>query len=198
MNLDIISPATTIIFRFYTHCFVFPYEEMNYELQNLFRVLEQNDLSDDELFLADQTLAIINVYQGEEINDLRNEYVSLFTATASGNIICPMIASDFCRMASRPYDPADAEEYILESAIPVDPDEPLDTIVNYLQYFSFACEEYIHGEFNIQVLNSFYHNHMVNWIPQFSDHLYRSAGLSFYKEVATGLKETLLYLNNGQ
>ena len=193
MNIDIITPATALIFKFYTQCFAFPYEEMNYELHNLFRVLENEDLIDDELILADQALAIINLYQGEEISNLRSEYVSLFTSSGSENIICPILASDFCKLATKRYDSFEAEEYIYESGIPINSDEPVDSIVNYLQFLSYACEEYLVGNLDSKVLISFFDNHLVCWIPLFCDHLYRVSNLSFYKEVAIGLKESLLY-----
>ena len=80
MNIEMITPVTANIFKFYTHCFLFPYEEMIYELQNLFRVIENEDLDEEELILVEQTLSVINLYQGEEISELRSEYVSLFTA----------------------------------------------------------------------------------------------------------------------
>ena len=196
MNIDIITPATALIFKFYTQCFAFPYEEMNYELHNLFRVLDNEDLVEDELILTDQALTIINVYQGEEISNLRSEYVALFTSSGSENIICPIVASDFCKLATKRYDSFEAEEYIYESGIPINTDEPVDSIVNYLQYFSYSCEEYLIRNLDVKILNSFFESHIVYWIPLFCDHLYRSSNLSFYKEVAVGLKESLLYLGS--
>jgi TorA maturation chaperone TorD len=196
MNIDIITPATALIFKFYTQCFAFPYEEMNYELQNLFRVLENEDLVEEELILADQALTIINLYQGEEISGLRSEYVTLFTSSESENIICPIVASDFCKLATKRYDSFEAEEYIYESSVPINTDEPVDSIVNYLQYLSYACDEYFIGILDPKTLNSFFENHIVCWIPLFCDHLYRVSNLSFYKEVAIGLKESLLFLGS--
>jgi len=81
MNIEIITPATSQLFKFYTHCFAYPYEEMNYEF------LSGND----------------------EIN-----------------------------------------------------------------------------------ISSFFDNHIIYWIPMFCDRLNATASLSFYKEAAIGLKETIL------
>ena len=191
MNTGLITPATSQLFKFYSHCFAYPYEEMNYELQNLFRVLESEDLNDEEIILSDQVLSIINLYQGEEIKDLRNEFVSLFTAIESEDPICPIIASDFCKLAARPYDAFEAEEYIYDSAIPVSSDDPIDSIVNYLMYLAYACDEFLSGESEV-LLSSFFDNHIIYWIPNFCDRMHTTASLSFYKEVAVGLKETIL------
>ena len=191
MNIEIITPATSQLFKFYTHCFAYPYEEMNYELHNLFRVLENEILTDEEVILADQVLSIINLYQGEEIKDLRDEFVALFTSSKSEDPICPMIASDLCRLASKTYYSFEAEEQIYESGLPVNMDEPIDSIFNYLQYLSFACDEFLSGDDEINI-SSFFDNHIIYWIPMFCDRLYATASLSFYKEAAIGLKETIL------
>jgi TorA maturation chaperone TorD len=193
MNTNLISPVTVNLFKFYTQCFAFPYEEMNYELQNLYRLLENEISSDDEVFMSDQVLSIINQYQGEDLVNLRMEYVAIFTAQESGTIICPIIASDFCRFASKSYDSTEAEEQIVDSGIPINPDEPIDSILNYLQYLSFACDEFIISDIDENILVSFYRTHIMYWVPLFCDLLYSSAGLAFYKELAVGLKETLLY-----
>ena len=191
MNIEIITPATSQLFKFYTHCFAYPYEEMNYELHNLFRVLENEILTDEEVILADQVLSIINLYQGEEIKDLRDEFVALFTSSKSEDPICPMIASDLCSLASKTYYSFEAEEQIYESGLPVNMDEPIDSIFNYLQYLSFACDEFLSGDDEINI-SSFFDNHIVYWIPLFCDRLNATASLSFYKETAIGLKETIL------
>lgn len=192
MNIENITPASAIIIHFYAQCFAFPYEEMNYELQHIYRRLESEELTDDEYLFVEQILSVINVYQGEEIQDLRNEYVSLFTTQQGPHPRCPMIASDFMRLTMQPYDATDAEDAILESAIPINPDEPVDSVINYLQYFSFLISEYCFDQSMSSELILFYKEHVLSWIPQLCDTLYRSAGLSFYKEFAVTLKEYIL------
>jgi len=192
MNFDLITPASQLIFHFYAQCFAFLYEEMKYELQHLFRIIENEDFSDDDLVFLDQILAILNLVQGEEIKDLRDEYVALFASQSLADPRCPMIASDFFRLTLQKYDSLDMEEFILESGIPVNPDEPVDSIINYLTYFSLLCEDYLTGAENADQLILVYKNHLLRWVPHFCDALYRAAGLSFYKELAIGLKEYIL------
>ena len=107
-----------------------------------------------------------------------------------------MIASDFCMLASKKYDSFEAEDLIYESTLPINTDDPVDSVVNYLQYLSYACDEYLTGDLKPDTLRSFFKNHISYWIPLFCDLLYRSANLSFYKEVAVGLRETLLFYDS--
>jgi len=196
MKTENVKSGTAIILHYYAQAFAFPYEEMNYELQHLYRSLEREIHDEDDALFTDQILSSLNLFQGEEIIDLRGEYVALFTSQTSSNPRCPLIASDFCRLTLQKYDSLDAEELIYESGIPVNTDEPVDSIINYLQYLSFACEEFLMESITPDVLSSFYDNHIVNWIPQFCDILYRAAGLSFYKEIAIGLKDFVLSFNS--
>lgn len=192
MNIENITPASAIILHFYAQCFAFPYEEMNYELQHIYRRLEGEELTDEEYLFVDQILTVLNLYQGEEVQDLRNEYVSLFTSQLGPHPRCPIIASDFMRLTMQNYDSSEAEDSILDSAIPVNPDEPIDSVINYLQYFSFIITEYVYDSSLVSELALFYKDHILSWIPQLCDVLYRNSGLSFYKEFSVSLKDYIL------
>ena len=109
---------------------------MGYELQHFFRQLEVGDTTGEEYTHLEQILNIINHYQGEEIRDLRENYVILFSQWEGGNPLCPLIASDFMRSLGQQYDPESFMDVLLDSGIPVNPDESLDSIINYLEYFS--------------------------------------------------------------
>jgi TorA maturation chaperone TorD len=43
-------------------------------------------------------------------------------------------------------------------------------------------------------LRGFFKSHILVWIPQFCDVLYTAAQLDFYREVASGLKSYILWL----
>jgi len=192
MNRDHISSITSSIMLFYAKCLVYPYDEMNYELQHLFRIIEREEVGDDQIEYIEQVLSVINVYQGEEIRDLREEYVSLFTFNETGQPLCPMMASDFNRFKMIKYDPWEAEELILDSGIPINMDEPVDSVINYLEYFSLLCEEALSGSLDTDKIHIFFEHHIINWIPIFCDTLYKRASLNFFKEVAFGLKNYLI------
>jgi len=189
-----ITPLASLILRFYAKCFTFPYEEMNYELQHQYRVIEREAVTEEETNHVDQILTIINYYQGAEIKDLRDDYVNLFTSNQDVKAPCPMIASEFLSMYASHYDPDKISDSIWESGIPINPDEPIDSILNYLEYLSLLCQEYSESEekyFNVEL---FLKEHILIWIPQFCEALYKVAQVEFYREVAAGLKNYLFSL----
>lgn len=192
MNLNNITPVSSLILHFYARCFSFPYEEMIYEIQHIFRRIESEILTEEDELYAEQILSILNAYQGEDIQDLRIEYVSLFTSHQGPHPRCPIIASDFMRLTMQNYDPSDAEELILDSGIPVNMDEPLDSVINYLQYLSYALQEFYFDQSSVDEITLFYKDHILSWIPHLCDILYKAAGISFYKEFAAALKEYIL------
>ena len=182
---------TPLFLRFYARCFTFPYEEMGYELQHIFRQLERGEFSENEFTHLDQVLNVINNYQGEEIKIVRENYVMLFSQWEGGSPLCPLIASDFMHTIGKPYDPETFFDHLMESAVPVNTDEPLDSLLNYLEYFSILCENEW-TDLNFDELIEFQDKHIFSWIPSFCDRLYRSSNISFYKEVAVGLQDYLL------
>ena len=190
-----ITAQTPLFLRFFARCFLFPYEEMGYELQHMFRQIERGALSEDEYDHLDQVLNIINHYQGEDIQNLRQDYVVLFSLFEGKKPLCPLIASDFMQSFGQRYEPAPFLDELLDSGIPVNPDEPMDSIVNYLEFFSLLCE-YPDQPVGIMELNELVEKHIIAWIPSFTDILYKSSNAAFYKELATGLKNYLLLVSN--
>lgn len=194
MNRQNLTHLAPHILRFYAKCFIYPYEEMNYELQHLFRMIERMNICDDELTHVDQILIIINSYQGEEIKIIRGDYAILFSHLPDKVPLCPMVASEFLANFAKHYDLDIIDDLLLNSGIPINPDEPLDSIINYLEYLSLLCEEiYLDGIIEID-FDKFMHQHILNWIPLFCDILYKATSLNFYREVSTGLKNYLLFL----
>jgi TorA maturation chaperone TorD len=186
-----INPATALFLRFYARCFTFPYEEMGYELQYLFRQIELLEIEEDDQAYLEQILNVINHYQGEDLNDLRASFVSLFTQWENGNITCPILASQFTKSHHIKYNSDVFVDLLIDSDIPADTEDSMDSIVNYLEYFSVICDPQIKAPAEKKVLH-FYKNHILTWIPQFCDLLFRYSNISFYKEVAIGLSEYLL------
>ena len=183
--------AIPLFLRFYARCFNFPYEEMGYELQYLLRQIEREELEGDDFSHLEQVLNIVNHYQGEEIKDLRDNFVALFSLWENTQPVCPMIASDFMEAIKRDYNADEFVDRLLESGLSVNPEDALDSIVNYLDYFAWLFEQPVDGEHN-QELIWFYENHVLAWIPLFCELLFDSGNISFYKEVALGLKEFVL------
>jgi TorA maturation chaperone TorD len=185
------TPQSPLFFRFYARCFLYPYEEMGYELQHLFRELERSAITEEEFPHLEQILNIINHYQGEEIKFLRENYVSLFTRWEGHEPDCPLLASEFMRGLGRSYNPDPFTEDLLESGIPVDEGGELGSIVNYLEYLSLLSEGDMEPLSTTDV-HEFLLTHINSWIPIFCDVLYQVSQVSFYKELASGLKNYLL------
>lgn len=190
------TPQTPLFIRFFARCFRYPYEEMGYELQHLFRQLERGELFEEEYQQLEQVLNIINHYQGEEIKLLRENYVQLFTQWEDHHPQCPLLASEFTKDLGRSYNPDPFTSDLLDSGIPVDPEEDLDSIVNYLEYLSLIAEGSLEPLYTMDT-DEFMKDHIYSWIPQFCDILYQVSQISFYKKLASGLKGFLIELNTG-
>lgn len=188
-----ISASDIHLINFYTRCFNYPYEELIYELQHLFRTLETEIIDEEEYALIDQVLSIINVYQGEESEDLREEYNKLFVQAEDQKPLCPLIASDFLSRYARHYDSERFNELLFESGLHTTSDEMGDTLINQLEYLSMLCDQYRFGEIKEQEVLQFLNKHILIWIPAFCDVLYHAANLTFYREIAEGLK---YYIND--
>lgn len=183
------SITTPHLLRFYAKCFVFPYDEMQYELQHYFRVIERDSENADELLHVDQILNVVNMYQGMELKELREEYVTLF----SGDAQCPLLAGDFAAKFSIRYDSEVFLDLIIDSDIPVNPDEPIDSISNYLEYLSILSEDL--SDTREESLSAiFMREHVIPWVFPFCEVLFRISNISFYREAAAGLNEYLSWL----
>ena len=179
-----------LFLRFYARCFLFPYEEMGYELQHLFRQLERQVSDEQEASFLEQILTVINQYQGEDIKNLRENFVLFFGHLEGSQPLCSLLASEFMQLRGKRYTSDGFEDLLLDSDIPVDPEAPLDSIVNYLEYLSVLMEE----PENKTDLDDFIKSHIMSWIPLFCDVLYQASPVSFYKEVAVGLRNLLAEL----
>jgi TorA maturation chaperone TorD len=194
MQQSQITSQSPLFLRFYARCFLYPYEEMGYELQHLFRQLERGEILEKEVPHLEQVLNIVNSYQGEEIKILRENFVSLFTQWEGHLPECPLLASDFMKGFDKVYDSGPFIDDLLDSGIPVNPEEEMDSVVNYLEYLSLLCESDLEPV-PTSDLSDFQSKHIYSWIPLFCDLLYQASQVSFYKEVASGLKNYILEIN---
>ena len=105
MNQKKITNSTSTLCKFYARCFSFPYDEMNYELHHLFRMIEKNNTSNDEYENIEQILSIINQYQGEDIKDIREDFVLIFSGDENNHPLCSLLASEFLQTYGKHYDP---------------------------------------------------------------------------------------------
>jgi TorA maturation chaperone TorD len=164
---------------------------MGYELQYLFRQIERGEIREEDHPYLEQVLNVINHYQGEELQELRDNFVALFSQWESGQTVCPLLASSFTNNFNIQYNAENFIDLLFDSDIPTDPADSMDSIVYYLEYFSVLCDEYYEGSKDDRVTD-FYNHHLIIWIPQFCDLLFRTSNISFYKEIAIGLNEYLL------
>ena len=167
---------------------------MGYEFQYQFRQLERGEIIEEEIPHLEQVLNIINNYQGEEIKNLRENYVSLFTQWEGHLPDCPLLASNFGEVFGITYNSTPFIDDLLISGIPVNQEEDMDSIVNYLEYFSVFCEGDLEP-LSKEELSKFQNKHIFSWIPMFCDVLYQTSQINFYKEVAIGLKNYLIQIN---
>jgi TorA maturation chaperone TorD len=98
-------------------------------------------------------------------------------------------------MYGKHYDPESFCDLIFNSGIPVTPDEPVETITNYLEYLSVLLDQSTQNNSDLSLLHHFMEEHILNWMPLFCDVLYKSSTMNFYREVACGLKEFILWLH---
>jgi TorA maturation chaperone TorD len=195
MDESKITSLTPLFLRFYARCFVYPYAEQQYELQHLFRVMENEPVSDEETEHLETILSIINQYQGQEIKILREDFVATFTNTYSEQNFCSLLAGDFTSRHNIQYDPESLLDLYLENGLTVEADESFDSIINYLEYLSMSYEQFLAGEIDLVNLDEFVSGHILNWIPLFCLQVQQQSNLEFYKEAATGLRFLLLWLN---
>ena len=190
MTEQIIRPAIPLFLRFYARCFAFPYEEMGYELQHMFRQIEREELTDDDYPHLEQVLNIVNNFQGEELKSIRDNYLYLFGRVEGERPVCSCFSEEFTRVVGIRYDADPFINILLESALPIDREEPLDSIIYYLEYLSIRHDTDTESDF--PAINRFMDQHILSWIPAFCDRLLQSSQISLYKEVAVGLSELLV------
>jgi TorA maturation chaperone TorD len=188
-----ITTLSPLFLRFYARCFAYPYSEQQYELQHLFREMENEPVSDEESEHLEIILSIINEYQGQDIKVLREDFVITFTNTLSNQTPCPLLASEFIALFHLHYDPDSVQELFYENGITTEGEESFDSIINYLDYLSLLYDQFLSTEIESVVIEEFVNRHVLNWIPLFCQQVEKRSSLTLYKEVAQGLRLFLLW-----
>jgi TorA maturation chaperone TorD len=189
---DYSPPTAPVILRFYARCFLFPYEEMTYELQHLFRQIELLIDDHEGMYWGHDILSVLNTFQGEDIQNLRTDYVFLFTGRYQSEPVCPIIAAEFSKRFRISYDSDLFIDLFIDSGLQTDEPDALDSIVNYLEYLALLYTQF-NTEFKPEIdPEKFLDHHIFPWIPQFCDILSKSANISFYRELGASLKRYLL------
>jgi len=171
------------LFRFYSKCIAAPYNELGLELQHIFRQMEVNSMNELDEQLAAHCLDILNYFQGEDLVTLQAEFSRMFSHIEGEK---PQISIRFTD-----YGDFDETQRILDSMydsmLELSFDESPDSIINFLDYFSYLSEEGdVSGD--LAVFN------MV--IKPFSEQFFKVANINFYKEVAKGLNELCQIFND--
>ena len=171
------------LFRFYSKCVAVPYSELGLELQHIFRQMEiasQNELDEQ---LAAHCLDILNYFQGEELSVLQAEFSRMFSHIEGEK---PLVSIHFTEYGNF-EEVQKIMDDIYDTMLEVSYDESPDSVINFLDYFSYLSET---GEV-IDALPIF---SMV--INPFSEQFYKVSNINFYKEVAKGLNELCIVFND--
>ncbi|MFC2088972.1 hypothetical protein ACFLSX_05160, partial [Calditrichota bacterium] len=123
MDTNKLSIFSSNLFHFYAKCFAFSYDEMVYELQHTYRTLEQNIDDENEYIYLQQTLNIINNFQGLEFKELREEYARLFSNLIENEPLCPFYATDFLAKYAHHVNTDPLPELYMEVGLPYDENE---------------------------------------------------------------------------
>jgi len=171
------------LFRFYSKCIAAPYGELGLELQHVFRQMEiasQNELDEQ---MAAHCLDVLNYFQGEELSALQAEFSRMFSHIEGED---PLISIRFTNYGNF-EDAQKIMDDIYETMLEVSYDESPDSLINFLDYFSYLSET---GE----VIDSLALFSMV--ITPFSEQFYKVSNINFYKEIANGLNELSSIFND--
>lgn len=164
------------LFRFYSKCIAAPYSELGLELLHIFRQLEVTCLDELNEQLAAHCLEILNYFQGEELSALQAEFTRIFSHVEGEKPLLSIRFTDY-------GDDKEVHEIMnkmYDSMLEVSYDESPDSIINFLDYYSYLSET---GEIS-EALPAF-----TRIITPFSRRFYSVSNINFYKEVAKGLNE---------
>ena len=171
------------IFRFYSKSLTFPYTELGFELQHLFRQMEilcRNELEEQ---LASHALEILNYFQGEDMSSLQAEYSRMFSHVEGDE---PLLAIHFTEYG----DAGDADhilDHLFDSSFDLSYDEAPNSIINLLDYYCYLAD----GDEIVGHLKEF-----SSILEDFSKKLYDVSNINFYKELAKGLNELAIIFSD--
>ncbi len=172
-----------LVFRFYSRALSFPYDQMGFEMQHLFREIEIKCQDEWDESLANKILDVINFFQGEEINELQGEYTHLFVHSKTENSKVGFTISDYCTDST--YNQLLDEIY--DSGLGQTFDDVPDDISTLFDYGSLLLNDQNFDEkaglFYIVLLS-------------FSQQLHKQAAKNFYREIARGINDICFFLKS--
>lgn len=171
------------LFRFYSKCLAPPYSELGWELQHIFRQMEVACTNELDEQLASHCLDILNYFQGEDISTLQAEFTRMFSHAEDEE---PLVSILFTSYGAADYTDSIMDD-MYDSLVEISFDESPNSVINFLDYFSYLSES---GEV-AENLEKF-----TNIILPFSQQFYTVANINFYKEVAKGLSELCAFFSD--
>jgi nitrate reductase assembly molybdenum cofactor insertion protein NarJ len=171
------------LFRFYSKCMAAPYNELAFELQHIFRQMEVSSQNELDEQLAAHCLEVLNYFQGEEVSSLQAEYSRMFSHPEDKEPLISICFTDY----GNPEEAQKIMDDIYDTMLEVSYDESPDSLINFLDYFSYLSET---GEV-VDALGQF----VMIMLP-FSQQFYKAANINFYKELAKGLNELSVIFND--
>lgn len=125
-----------LLFRFYSHSLVFPYEELRMELEHLFRRLELQCENPMHEHFANRALALLNSLLEADMGDLQGDFGRMFGLRENGD---PPVTINFTEYSNAP-EVDDLLDKMYESDLALNFDEAPESITNLLDYFSLIVE----------------------------------------------------------
>ena len=180
MDIEIDKQVLSLSIRFYARALMYPYDELTYEFQSLYREMEKHISSDADNTLAAKVLDVINFYQGEDMITLQSEYVRLFTPREDEPPFIPMQIQDLVPG----LDTFSLINELEDSALFAEIEDEPELVLNIMEYFS-SLLEYETDE----KVESFYEIYLKSSLPKLGEQVYNGTMLNFYKEYAKGLNE---------
>jgi len=180
MDIEIDKQVLSLSMRFYSRALMYPYEEMTYELQNLYRDMEKCITSDADNTLAAKALDVINFYQGEDMITLQSEFVRLFTPREDQPPFISLNIQDLDPQAPLDELLAELEEDPLFSEVEDEPE-----LVPYIMDHFSSMLEYDEDE----RIETFYGTHLKVALKKLARDIFDGTTLNFYKEFGKGLDE---------
>jgi TorA maturation chaperone TorD len=187
--MEINYSVLSLAFRFYARSLQFPFDEQTHEYQHLFREMEKQVITDIDEEFAAKILDVLNYYQGEEMSSMQAEYSRLFAYSQSDIPLVPLFSSHYISPEKRDK----LVDALIDSAIPIDVTDDVDSIQNILDYFAYLLEEGLEQE-----MDDFFYDYIDIIVPAFCANLYQGTIINFYKEVAKGLNSMIQELRPSQ
>lgn len=165
-----------LLFRFYSHCLVFPFNELGLEMENLFRQIELQCENTMQEHLANRALDVLNSFLAAETGNLQGEYSRMFAVIENND---PLVAINFTEYSDSPsLDKLLDNMY--DSDLALSYDEAPESITNLLDYFSLIVE----SELAVELMPVF-----IGILDAFGKQLLKQTTLQYYASLGNALLE---------